>query len=83
MCAALTGSPEQALHRMSTLPDLEWTPADSELVVEALPENADPKRRVLSAFEARVQPETVLASNTSALSIDVPLVGAGRETGGS
>jgi len=41
----------------------------AELVVEAVPEDAALKVRVLAAAEAATGPDTVLASNTSSLSI--------------
>jgi 3-hydroxybutyryl-CoA dehydrogenase len=44
-------------------------PADAELVVEAVPEDAGLKVRVLAAAEAAVGDHAVLASNTSSLSI--------------
>ncbi len=43
--------------------------ADCALVVEAIVENLDVKRKVFTALEAIVGAETVLASNTSSLSI--------------
>jgi 3-hydroxybutyryl-CoA dehydrogenase len=43
--------------------------ADAELVIEAVPEDLDLKRRVLSEFAAHVAAESILASNTSSLSI--------------
>lgn len=66
----LAGSPEEVLDRLSTVPDLESTPADTDLVVEALPEDVDLKRRALGTVEGRVGAEALLASNTSSLSID-------------
>ncbi len=44
-------------------------PRDAELVVEAVPERADMKAGVLAAAENAVGDDTVLASNTSSLSI--------------
>jgi 3-hydroxybutyryl-CoA dehydrogenase len=75
---ALVGTPDDVLARLSAIPDLESTPADSELVVEALPEDVDLKRRALCVVEARVRPETLLATNTSALSIDAMAAGMQR-----
>jgi 3-hydroxybutyryl-CoA dehydrogenase len=49
--------------------DLGLLPADAELVVEAVPEDAGLKVRVLAAAEAAVGEHAVLASNTSSLSI--------------
>lgn len=42
---------------------------DSELVIEAIIENLEIKRRLFSELEAVVSSETILASNTSSLSI--------------
>lgn len=44
-------------------------PADSDLVIEAVPETPRLKAEVLTAAERAVGPDTVLASNTSSLSI--------------
>ncbi|MES2410038.1 MAG: 3-hydroxyacyl-CoA dehydrogenase NAD-binding domain-containing protein [Bacteroidota bacterium] len=41
----------------------------SDLVIEAIVENADIKRKLFSELENYVSPETILASNTSSLSI--------------
>jgi 3-hydroxyacyl-CoA dehydrogenase/enoyl-CoA hydratase/3-hydroxybutyryl-CoA epimerase/enoyl-CoA isomerase len=43
---------------------------DVDIVVEAVVENLDVKRRVLSELEAQVSDDTVIASNTSSLRID-------------
>ncbi|ESU23422.1 3-hydroxybutyryl-CoA dehydrogenase [Flavobacterium enshiense DK69] len=50
---------------VTTLQDL----SDSDLVIEAIVENLDVKRKVFSELETLVSAETVLASNTSSLSI--------------
>ncbi|HSD14873.1 MAG TPA: 3-hydroxyacyl-CoA dehydrogenase NAD-binding domain-containing protein [Flavobacterium sp.] len=50
---------------VTTLQDL----SDSDLVIEAIVENIDIKRKVFSELETLVSAETVLASNTSSLSI--------------
>jgi 3-hydroxybutyryl-CoA dehydrogenase len=42
---------------------------DSALVVEAVPEIADVKRQVLAEIEMAVGPDTLIATNTSSLSI--------------
>lgn len=44
---------------------------DVDLVIEAALEKLDVKQQVFRELEARVGPQTVLATNTSALSIDV------------
>lgn len=43
--------------------------SDSNLIIEAIVENLDIKRRIFSELEPLVSPETILASNTSSLSI--------------
>lgn len=42
---------------------------DSELVIEAIVENLEIKRKLFGELEAVISPETILASNTSSLSI--------------
>ena len=43
--------------------------SDSDLVIEAIIENLEVKRKLFSELENYVSPETILASNTSSLSI--------------
>lgn len=50
---------------VNTLKDL----SDSDLVIEAIVENLEVKRKVFSELEALVSEDTILASNTSSLSI--------------
>jgi len=64
----LAATPDELLARLTVVPDLAAAPLDAELVVEAVPEDADLKRRVLTQA-ASVCPRAVLASNTSSLSI--------------
>jgi len=64
----LAATPDELLARLTVVPDLAAAPSDAELVVEAVPEDADLKRRVLTQA-ASVCPRAVLASNTSSLSI--------------
>jgi 3-hydroxybutyryl-CoA dehydrogenase len=49
-----------------------------ELVVEAVPENLDLKREIFARLEAITQPETLLATNTSSLSVTEISVASGR-----
>jgi 3-hydroxybutyryl-CoA dehydrogenase len=51
--------------------------ADCALVIEAVPEVPELKREALAAVEALIAPQSVLASNTSSISIDA--LGAGLE----
>ena len=43
--------------------------ADCDLVIEAIVENVEEKRRTFAALDAAVQPEGIFASNTSSLTI--------------
>ena len=65
----LAEPPETVLARVELAHDVAGLPADAELVVEAVPEDAGLKIRVLAAAEAAVGDQAVLASNTSSLSI--------------
>jgi 3-hydroxybutyryl-CoA dehydrogenase len=56
---------QNAISYVNTVQDL----ADSNLVIEAIIENLDIKRKLFSELESLVAPETILASNTSSLSI--------------
>jgi len=61
----LLGTPDGVLKRIACGP----LPAEAELVIEAVPEDAELKARVLAAAEAVVGGQAVLATNTSSLSI--------------
>ncbi|ELY99380.1 3-hydroxyacyl-CoA dehydrogenase family protein [Natrialba asiatica] len=63
------GEMEATLGRIEGTTDLAAAVADAELVVEAVPEDLDLKQDVLSAAEAETGEETVIASNTSSLSV--------------
>jgi 3-hydroxybutyryl-CoA dehydrogenase len=56
--------------RISVVDRLDCIPRDSALVVEAVSEDAGLKARLLARTERRVGRRTILASNTSSLSID-------------
>ncbi|MFJ4786548.1 3-hydroxyacyl-CoA dehydrogenase family protein [Streptomyces sp. NPDC088794] len=60
---------EQVTRRVTVVPAVDALSADTELVVEAVPEDAALKARVLKAAEAAVGGTTVLATNTSSLSV--------------
>jgi len=60
---------EQVLARVTMADSVDGLPADADLVVEAVPEDAGLKARVLVAAEREVGATTVLATNTSSLSI--------------
>ncbi|MEV2275457.1 3-hydroxyacyl-CoA dehydrogenase family protein [Nocardiopsis sp. NPDC049922] len=65
----IDAEPAACLARLTTVTDTAAIPADTGLVVEAVPERPDLKIAVLTAAEAAVGEETVLASNTSSLSV--------------
>lgn len=58
-----------ALERLSSTVDLDVAVEGADLVIEAVPEKLELKRRVLADVAERVSPVTVIASNTSSLSI--------------
>uniref|UniRef100_A0AAU1ZS16 3-hydroxyacyl-CoA dehydrogenase family protein n=1 Tax=Streptomyces sp. NBC_00093 TaxID=2975649 RepID=A0AAU1ZS16_9ACTN len=66
---ALAEPVEEVLARVTTVPSVDALPADADLVVEAVPEDAGLKARLLAAAERAVSETTVLASNTSSLSV--------------
>ncbi|TQC45729.1 3-hydroxyacyl-CoA dehydrogenase family protein [Rhodococcus sp. WS4] len=61
--------PATILGRVSTVPAPDALPPALDLVVEAVPELVDLKLSVLSLVEKTVDPSTVIASNTSSISI--------------
>ncbi|MFI9604485.1 MULTISPECIES: 3-hydroxyacyl-CoA dehydrogenase family protein [Streptomyces] len=60
---------EQVLARVTTVESVDGLAPGTELVVEAVPENAALKAGLLAAAEAAVDDTTVLATNTSSLSV--------------
>jgi 3-hydroxyacyl-CoA dehydrogenase / enoyl-CoA hydratase / 3-hydroxybutyryl-CoA epimerase / enoyl-CoA isomerase len=70
---------EAAIIRASISPVLEYTDfAMVDAVVEAVVENIDVKKAVLAEVESNVRPDTVIASNTSSLSITAMASGLRR-----
>ena len=65
----LTESADAVLERLLLVDDVAVLSADTDLVVEAVPEDADLKVRVLAMAEQAVGEQAVLASNTSSLSV--------------
>ncbi|WP_329371673.1 3-hydroxyacyl-CoA dehydrogenase family protein [Streptomyces sp. NBC_01483] len=64
------GSPaEEVLGRVSVVGSVDELAPTSDLVVEAVPEDASLKARLLAAADRVLSPATVLASNTSSLSV--------------
>ena len=60
---------DTTLERIATTTDLEAAVGDVDLVVEAVPEDLDRKHEVFTAVENTARPESVLATNTSSLSV--------------
>ncbi|WP_216214044.1 3-hydroxyacyl-CoA dehydrogenase family protein [Amycolatopsis aidingensis] len=65
----LDTDPAEVLTRVRVGTDPTEFPSDVDLVVEAVPERADLKVEVLAAAESAVSGQTVLATNTSSLSV--------------
>ena len=59
---------DAALERLDTTTELDAL-RDCDLVIEAIVEELDPKRALFAELERICRPETVLATNTSALSV--------------
>ncbi|MEU1520066.1 3-hydroxyacyl-CoA dehydrogenase family protein [Streptomyces sp. NPDC005811] len=60
---------EHVLLRVEIAQSVDDLPPDTDLVVEAVPEDAALKTRILARAERRVSETAVLASNTSSLSV--------------
>lgn len=60
---------ESGLLRLRTTIDIEAAAREANLIIEAVPENLDLKKEVLSQADLFCGPDTILASNTSSLSI--------------
>lgn len=65
----IEGEPKDYLASLTVVDSAEQIPAETGLVVEAVPEKPELKIAVLTAAEAAVGEEAVLASNTSSLSV--------------
>jgi 3-hydroxybutyryl-CoA dehydrogenase len=66
----------QAINSLRFTSDIEAA-AQSELIIEAAPERLDLKREIFASLDAAAPADTILASNTSSLSINA-LAGATR-----
>ncbi|WP_312912508.1 3-hydroxyacyl-CoA dehydrogenase family protein [Natronosalvus caseinilyticus] len=60
---------DATLERLSGTTDLAEAVEDADLVIEAVPEDLDLKKGTLEDVEALVDDETIIATNTSSLSI--------------
>lgn len=65
----LLGSDSQALSRITGHGDLSEAASGADYVVEAAIENLDVKRFIVAELESIVDPDTIIATNTSALPI--------------
>jgi 3-hydroxybutyryl-CoA dehydrogenase len=57
------------LARLTIAPDLTRLVTDTDLVIEAIVEELEPKRELFGELDAAASPNTILATNTSALSV--------------
>lgn len=72
-----TAVAQQAKAALTTTTDLAAA-AQADLVIEAAPEKLDLKRQIFADLDAAAPPHTILASNTSSLSINVLAGACGR-----
>ncbi|MCB2190836.1 MAG: 3-hydroxyacyl-CoA dehydrogenase family protein [Deltaproteobacteria bacterium] len=63
------GEMDQALARITLAEDLAGLCRDQDMIIEAVSENLELKRKVFASLEELTSPECILASNTSAISI--------------
>ena len=73
------GQRQGTLECITTVPTLEMTVANADLIVEAVVENADAKRTVYGEVDAVARDDAIIASNTSYLDV-FPLLPAGRQS---
>lgn len=69
---------EEALERIQPMRDLEAATADSQLIIEAVPEKVDIKYELFRRLDAIASAEAILASNTSSISITAIAAETGR-----
>ncbi|MBN8725766.1 MAG: 3-hydroxyacyl-CoA dehydrogenase family protein [Acidobacteria bacterium] len=60
---------DQAIAKLTITTDLAIAAKPSNLVIEAVPESLDLKRSIFSQLDELSSPETILATNTSSLSV--------------
>ncbi|MFI5192984.1 MAG: 3-hydroxyacyl-CoA dehydrogenase family protein [Chitinophagales bacterium] len=60
---------QQTLQRIIPVTDLKTGVAEADLIVEAVSENAEIKLNIFRELDKHASPETILASNTSSISI--------------
>jgi len=60
---------DQTISRINTTVDVEQTAAGADVVIEAIPEDLQLKKTLFKRLDELCQPHTILATNTSQLSI--------------
>lgn len=60
---------KETLQRIRPTLDLKEAIADADLIIEAVPENPELKKSILSEVDELAKPDAILASNTSSISI--------------
>jgi len=71
---------EAAMARIRTATDLVSAAAEAEFVIEAVPENMELKKRIFVDLDKICPPDTILATNTSVLSV-TGIAGATKRPG--
>lgn len=71
----------ERLARLTAAQDPEAVAAGADLVIEAIVEDLDAKRALFTALDAAAAPGTILATNTSALSVSAIAERAARHPG--
>lgn len=69
-----------ALNKITFTEDLKTAVSDANFIIEAVPENLELKRKVFSELDKIAKPSTILASNTSELSIGALAKSTNRPT---
>jgi 3-hydroxybutyryl-CoA dehydrogenase len=72
---------EACLSRLAAAPDPSAIAAGADLVIEAIVEDLEAKRALFSSLDAAADPGTILATNTSALSVTAIAAAAARHPG--
>jgi 3-hydroxybutyryl-CoA dehydrogenase len=68
--AAITESDKiVALKRINKVISIENVPVDSDLIIEAIYENKEAKQSIFNKLDKILKPESIIASNTSSISI--------------
>jgi 3-hydroxybutyryl-CoA dehydrogenase len=64
-----TSEKEEILARINPIYLVEQTPADSDLIIEAIYENKEAKLNIFNRLNSLIKEESIFASNTSSISI--------------